>query len=72
MLHGGGSETMSETIENRLAKVERELEMLKSRVSHDKSNWIAEITGRFKDDSDFEEIVRLAKEMRDSEEPAED
>lgn len=60
---------MSETVESRLAKVERELAILKSRLPHDKSNWIVEITGTFKDDVDFEEIVRLGKELRDGEAP---
>ena len=36
------------------------------------TNWIAEITGSFKDDPDFDEIVRLGKEMRDAELPEED
>ena len=70
--YNDGAQTMSETIESRLAKVERELKILKGKVSQDKSNWIAEITGSFKGDADFEEIVRLGKEMRDTEEPAED
>jgi hypothetical protein len=60
---------MSDTVESRLAKVERELAILKTRIPPDKSNWIAEITGAFKDDPDFDEIVRLGKEMRDAEEP---
>ena len=63
---------MSETIEARLAKVERELAILKAKAPRDKTNWIAEITGSFKDDPDFEEIVRLGKEMRDAELPEED
>jgi hypothetical protein len=63
---------MSETIESRLAKVERELAILKTRVPHDKSNWISDITGTFKDDPDFDEIVRLGKEIRDAELPDED
>lgn len=63
---------MSETVESRLAKVERELAILKSRMPRDKSNWIADITGTFKDDPDFEEIVRLGKELRDGEAPEED
>ena len=63
---------MSEKIEARLAKLERELAILKAKVPSDKSNWIAEITGSFKDDSDFDEIVRLGKEMRDAELPEED
>jgi hypothetical protein len=58
---------MSETIEARLAKAERELAFLKAKALRDKSNWIAEITGTFKDDPDFEEIVRLGKEIRDAE-----
>jgi len=63
---------MSETIENRLSRVERELAILKTRLPADKSNWIAEITGAFKDDPDFDEIVRLGKEIRDAEQPDED
>lgn len=63
---------MSDTIEARLAKVERELAILKAKAPRDKSNWIAEITGSFKDDPDFDEIVRLGKEMRDAELPEED
>jgi hypothetical protein len=60
---------MSETLESRVARIERELELLKTRVPDDKSNWLAEITGIFKDNPDFDEIVRLGKEMRDAEEP---
>lgn len=63
---------MSDTIENRLAKVERDLAVLKTRIAGDKANWIAEITGAFKDDPDFDEIVRLGQEMRDAELPEED
>lgn len=60
---------MSGSIESRLARIERELAILKARTSRDKSNWIAEITGSFEDDPDFDEIVRLGKEMRDAEQP---
>jgi hypothetical protein len=63
---------MSETIETRLAKLERDLAVLKARVPRDKSNWIAQITGSCKDDPDFDEIVRLGKEQRDAEVPEED
>ena len=62
---------MSETIEARLAKVERELAILKARTPRDKSNWIEKITGSFQDDADFEEILRLGKEIRDAEQPEE-
>ncbi|MFN9605148.1 MAG: hypothetical protein ACK6A7_17105 [Planctomycetota bacterium] len=60
---------MSDTIETRLARVERELAILRSKSPRDKSNWLVEITGTFKDDPYFEEIVRLGKEMRDAEQP---
>lgn len=63
---------MTETIEARLAKVEREIALLKTTAPRDKANWIAEITGSCKDDPDFAEIVRLGKEMRDAELPEED
>lgn len=65
---------MAETIEVRLAKVERELAILKARTGENgtKANWIEKITGSFKDDPDFDEIVRLGKEMRDAELPEED
>jgi hypothetical protein len=62
---------MSDTLESRLARVERELAILKAQSSRDKSNWIAEITGTFQHDPDFDEIVRFGKEMRDAEEPDE-
>jgi hypothetical protein len=64
---------MADTIEVRLAKVERELAILKARTGENvtKANWIESITGSFKDDPDFKEIVRLGKEMRDAELPEE-
>ena len=40
-----------------LTKLEHELAILKAKAPRDKSNWLAEITGFFKDDPDFEEIV---------------
>ncbi len=60
---------MTDTFEARLAKLEQEVAMLKAKEVQDKSNWISEITGSFGDDADFEEIVRLGKELRDAEPP---
>jgi len=62
---------MSETLESRLAHIERELAILKARTPCDKSNWLAEITGTFRDDPDFAQMVRLGKELRDAEVPDE-
>jgi hypothetical protein len=62
----------SSTLEQRLARVERELARLKSQVRNlgaPKENWISQMRGRFKDDPVFDEIVRLGKEIRDSELP---
>ena len=62
----------SSTIEHRLEQVERELAELKSRVqtlAEPKENWIDAISGSFKDDPEFEEIVRLGKEIRDADRP---
>lgn len=63
---------MSDTIEKRLARVERDLAILKTKMPIDRANWISNIIGMFKDDPDFDEIVRLGKEMRDAEQPEED
>lgn len=61
---------MITTIEDRLAKVERELEHLKRVVggSGPKTGWLSRLTGSRKDDPVFDEIVRLGKEIRDAEE----
>ena len=60
---------MSETVEQRLTRIERELAILKSQANSDKSNWVSEIKGSFKNDPDFDEITKLGKELRDAEEP---
>lgn len=57
---------MPKSLEERIAKVEQEIERLKdqSNGSKDKSNWISDISGSFKDDNEFEEILRLGREER--------
>jgi|GEM_PF-688875 hypothetical protein len=62
---------MSEKIEQRLTRVEKELELLKARTESDglKSGWVSQVTGSFKDDPEFDEILRLGKEIRDSDQP---
>ena len=61
-------------IENRLAKIEREIEMLKraNQSTVKKENWLDQVIGTFKNDKDFEEIVRLGKEQRNAENAEED
>jgi hypothetical protein len=59
------------TVEERLAKIERELAELRNRVGspENKSHWITDMVGRFENDPVFDEIARLGKELRDAEEP---
>ena len=52
---------MSDTIETRLAKLERDIAVLKSRTDRDRSHWIAEITGSCKDDPSSR--LRAAREL---------
>ena len=58
------------SVEQRLAKLEREIEELKkawkTEHSDKNSNWISRITGTFKDDPEFDEILRLGREERKS------
>lgn len=61
---------MTNTVEERLARVERAIEQIK-KASHisglrNKAHWITEITGTFKDDEVFEEILRLGREERNA------
>jgi hypothetical protein len=54
------------TVEERLAKIERELEELRKRQATDKGrwNWLVSGDDRFKDDADLKEIFRLGREAR--------
>lgn len=63
------------TVEERLSKMERELEELKQAqvmMAGAKKNWLDHTRGRFKGSKEFEEIVELADELRRNEPPAED
>jgi hypothetical protein len=57
------------TVEERLTLLEREFAELKQNKAITKQNWIAKISGSFKDDPDFGEILRLGSEIRDAERP---
>lgn len=64
---------MSQTLEERIARLEREVDLLKSRTPNEKKkDWIAQITGSFADDPDFDEIVRLGREIRQADRPKDD
>ncbi|MBN1459429.1 MAG: hypothetical protein JXA57_07820 [Armatimonadetes bacterium] len=57
-----------QTTEERLTKVEQELAELKRQLAHQKDgkSWIERIAGTFENDPDFDDIVRLGREFRDS------
>ena len=54
------------TLEERVAQMENDLAQLKSQMDRlrPERGWIDRITGSFKDDPDFEEILRLGREIR--------
>jgi hypothetical protein len=59
------------SVEERLKRIEKEIEALKTKLPADesKTDWLSKVNGTFKDDPDFDEIVRLGKEFRDSDRP---
>lgn len=57
----------NESIETRLARLEAEVSFLKSQFVNSRANWLQDIVGTRKDAPDFDEIVRLGKEIRDAE-----
>jgi hypothetical protein len=64
---------MSKTIEERLARVEREIAELKGEIKTliPRKHWISAICGSFKDDPEFDEVLRLGRELREAERPKE-
>ena len=56
------------TVEDRLTAVEQQLADLKRRLPsrNDGMSWVERIAGTFKDDPDFDQIVRLGREFRKS------
>jgi hypothetical protein len=64
---------MSKAIEQRLQNMERELADLKGEIKAliPRPNWISAISGTFKDDPEFDEVLRLGKEFRETDQPKE-
>jgi hypothetical protein len=59
------------TIEERLADIEKNVTELKLEFSRlgAKRDWIDRIVGSFKDDPEFDEILRLGREIRRADRP---
>jgi hypothetical protein len=64
----------SKSIEERLALVERELAELKTRLppGPKPENWVEKISGSMKDYPEFDEVLRLGREMRQADRPKDD
>lgn len=62
---------MSKTIEERIERLESELEVLKAeKLKNGKDgDWLDTLIGSLKDDPEFDEIVRLGKEFRHEDRP---
>jgi hypothetical protein len=60
---------MTQSIEDRVSRIEQDLSQIKSRLGQTKpsSNWITRTAGAFQGDVVYAEIARLGKEIRDSE-----
>ena len=58
-------------LEQRLAALEHEVAELRESIASRalKSGWLERLTGSFKDDPEFEEIVRLGEQYRQSQRP---
>jgi hypothetical protein len=60
---------MTQSIEDRVSRIEHDLSQIKSRLGQTKAtpNWITKTAGAFQGDLVYAEIARLGKEIRDSE-----
>ena len=57
----------NKSIEARLAKLEAEVNFLKSQTANDQPNRIEDFAGIYKDAPEFDQIIHLGKEARDAE-----
>lgn len=56
----------------RLAVLEQEVADLKQRVANSSANWPERVFGRMKDFPEFDEVTRMARELRDAQLDPED
>ncbi|BAU12685.1 hypothetical protein LEP3755_32160 [Leptolyngbya sp. NIES-3755] len=62
------SQTVNPSVEERLAALEAAVKELRQQAAKDQPqrNWLEQITGSFKDDPVFDEILRYGREFRRS------
>lgn len=60
------------TLEERVTRVEKQLAELANHVTAapQESNWVDRITGSFAETPEFDEVLRLGREIRQSDRPA--
>lgn len=63
---------MDTSLEERLKVVEAAIAELKQQNAHPEPNWIEQITGSFKDDPIFDEVLAYGREFRYSDRPKDD
>jgi hypothetical protein len=75
MYDGEGDMMPTETsIEQRLTAVEQAVSELQQRLAHlpGATNWVARITGSFKDEPAFAEVLALGRAIRTADRPPEE
>jgi hypothetical protein len=63
---------MDTSLEERLKVVEAAIAELKQQHAHPEPNWIEQITGSFKDDPIFDEVLAYGREFRYADRPKDD
>jgi hypothetical protein len=63
---------MNTSIEHRLEAIEAAIAELKQQKTNPAPNWIEQITGSFKDDPIFDEVLAYGREFRYADRPKDD
>jgi hypothetical protein len=63
---------MNTSLEQRLEAVEAAIAELKQQKTNPAPNWIEQITGSFKDDPIFDEVLAYGREFRHADRPKDD
>jgi hypothetical protein len=60
--------TINTTLEKRLSAVEKAIAELQKQVATPQTNWLQQITGSFKDESAFEDVLAYGRAYRQGDE----
>jgi hypothetical protein len=56
--------TINTTLEQRLSAVEEAIAQIQKQITTRQTNWLEEITGSFKDEPAFEDVLTLGRAIR--------